>query len=35
MFILFDVENRVLEINSRPFGGAKHEANNSAAMEAC
>jgi hypothetical protein len=35
MFILLNVENRVLEINSRPFGGAKHEPNNSAAMEAC
>ena len=35
MLILLNVKNRVLEINSRPLGGAKHEANHTTAVEAC
>jgi hypothetical protein len=35
VLILLNVENRVLEVNSRPLSGAKHEPNDSAVVEAC
>ena len=32
--IILNVKNRMLEINSRPLGGAKHKTNNTTALEA-